>query len=160
MKNRSENVMIVDLIRNDLGRLCDYGTVRVENLFEVERYPTLWQMTSTVTGQLRPEMGFEQILRALFPCGSITGAPKVHAMQLLAEIEQEPRGVYTGAIGYFSRERTVFNVAIRTLDLVGEARDDGRWRRDRHRFGCERGVSRVPVESGISDAHRGALFAH
>jgi para-aminobenzoate synthetase/4-amino-4-deoxychorismate lyase len=66
------------------------------------------------------------------------GAPKVHAMQLLAEIEQEPRGVYTGAIGYFSRERTVFNVAIRTLDLGRGARDDGRWRRDRHRFGCER----------------------
>jgi para-aminobenzoate synthetase/4-amino-4-deoxychorismate lyase len=120
VKNRSENVMIVDLIRNDLGRLCDYGSVRVENLFEVERYPTLWQMTSTVTGQLRPEMGFEQIFRALFPCGSITGAPKVHAMQLLAEIEQEPRGVYTGAIGYFSRERTVFNVAIRTVDVVGK----------------------------------------
>jgi len=121
VKNRSENVMIVDLIRNDLGRLCNYGTVRVENLFEVERYPSLWQMTSTVRGELRPEIGFEQILRALFPCGSITGAPKVHAMQLLAEIEQEPRGVYTGAIGYFSRERTVFNVAIRTLDLVGES---------------------------------------
>ncbi len=119
-KNRSENVMIVDLIRNDLGRLCEFGTVRVESLFSVERYPTLWQMTSTVTGELRSDAGYYDIFRALFPCGSITGAPKVRAMQLLTEIEREPRGVYTGAIGYFSRERTVFNVAIRTLDLDGE----------------------------------------
>ena len=79
--------MIVDLLRNDLGRLCRFGSVRAENLFAVERYPTLWQMTSTVTGELRPEVGFQQIFRALFPCGSITGAPKVRAMQLLAEIE-------------------------------------------------------------------------
>jgi para-aminobenzoate synthetase/4-amino-4-deoxychorismate lyase len=118
-KNRAENVMIVDLLRNDLGRLCRYGSVRVENLFAAERYQTLWQMTSTVTGELRPEVGFHQIFRALFPCGSITGAPKVRAMQLLAKIEDQPRGVYTGAIGYFSRERTVFNVAIRTLDMDG-----------------------------------------
>lgn len=116
-KNRAENVMIVDLIRNDLGRLCTYGSVRVDQLFEVERYPTLWQMTSTVTGELRPDVGCEQIFRALFPCGSITGAPKVRAMQLLAQIEEEPRGVYTGAIGYFSREQSVFSVAIRTLQL-------------------------------------------
>ena len=120
IKNRSENVMIVDLIRNDLGRLCNYGSVRVESLFDVESYATLWQMTSTVTGELRPEASFEQVFRALFPCGSITGAPKVRAMQLLGQIEDEPRGVYTGAIGYLSRERTAFNVAIRTLDLEGE----------------------------------------
>jgi para-aminobenzoate synthetase/4-amino-4-deoxychorismate lyase len=119
-KNRAENVMIVDLLRNDLGRLCRYGSVRVESLFAAERYPTLWQMTSTITGELRPQVGFEQILRALFPCGSITGAPKVRAMQLLVEIETEPRGIYTGAIGFFSRERTVFNVAIRTLEMNGQ----------------------------------------
>ena len=119
-KNRAENVMIVDLLRNDLGRLCRYGSVRVENLFATERYQTLWQMTSTVTGELRSEVGFHQIFRALFPCGSITGAPKVRAMQLLAKIEDQPRGVYTGAIGYFSRQRTVFNVAIRTLELDGQ----------------------------------------
>jgi para-aminobenzoate synthetase/4-amino-4-deoxychorismate lyase len=119
-KNRSENVMIVDLLRNDLGRLSNFGTIRTQNLFAVERYPTLWQMTSTVTGDLRPEVGFQQIFRALFPCGSITGAPKVRAMQLLAQIERQPRGVYTGAIGFFSREQTVFNVAIRTLQLDGE----------------------------------------
>jgi len=116
-KNRAENVMIVDLLRNDLGRLCKYGTVRAENLFAVERYPTLWQMTSTITGELRPEVGFQQIFRALFPCGSITGAPKMRAMQLLAQIEPQPRGVYTGAIGFFSKHESVFNVAIRTLEL-------------------------------------------
>lgn len=120
-KNRSENVMIVDLLRNDLGRLCRFGSVQVESLFAVERYPTLWQMTSTVTGELRPDAGFHEIFRALFPCGSITGAPKVRAMQLLAQLEPEPRGIYTGAIGFFSREQTVFNVAIRTLELQGES---------------------------------------
>jgi para-aminobenzoate synthetase/4-amino-4-deoxychorismate lyase len=116
-KNRSENVMIVDLLRNDLGRIAAFGSVHAESLFTVERYPTLWQMTSTVTAELRPEVSFDEIFRALFPCGSITGAPKFRAMQLIGELEEQPRGVYTGAIGFFSRERTVFNVAIRTLEL-------------------------------------------
>jgi len=116
-KNRAENVMIVDLLRNDLGRICQFGSVQVQDLFAVERYPTLWQMTSTVSGQLRPDANFEQIFRALFPCGSVTGAPKIRAIQLLAQLEQQPRGVYTGAIGFFSQEETVFNVAIRTLTL-------------------------------------------
>jgi para-aminobenzoate synthetase/4-amino-4-deoxychorismate lyase len=119
VKNRAENVMIVDLLRNDLGRLCRFGSVQAESLFAVERYPTLWQMTSTVSGELRPEIGFREIFRALFPCGSVTGAPKVRAMQLLTQLEQEPRGVYTGALGFFSRDETVFNVAIRTLELDG-----------------------------------------
>ena len=118
-KNRAENVMIVDLMRNDLGRLAQFGSVRAENLFAVERLPTLWQMTSTVSAELRPEAGFHDIFRALFPCGSITGAPKVRAMQLIAEIEDGPRGVYTGAIGFFSPRQTIFNVAIRTLELEG-----------------------------------------
>ncbi len=118
-KNCSENVMIVDLVRNDLGRVAETGSVRVEELFAVERYPTLWQMTSTVSAKLRPEAGFYDIFRALFPCGSITGAPKVRAMQLIAELEEAPRGVYTGAIGFFSPRQIVFNVAIRTLDLDG-----------------------------------------
>jgi para-aminobenzoate synthetase / 4-amino-4-deoxychorismate lyase len=118
-KNRSENLMIVDLLRNDLGRLARFGTVRVEDLFSVERYPTLWQMTSTISAELRPEIGIHDIFRALFPCGSITGAPKVRAMQLIAELEHEPRGIYTGAIGFFSPQQTVFNVAIRTLALSG-----------------------------------------
>ncbi|HEV2132747.1 MAG TPA: aminodeoxychorismate synthase component I [Terracidiphilus sp.] len=119
-KNRSENVMIVDLVRNDLGRLCEFGSVEVRDLFAVERYPAVWQMTSTVTGKLRRDVGLAEIFRALFPCGSITGAPKVRAMQLAAQVEDGPRGVYTGAIGYFSAKRTVFNVAIRTLDLDGD----------------------------------------
>jgi aminodeoxychorismate synthase, component I, bacterial clade len=118
-KNRAENLMIVDLLRNDLGRLAKFGTVRAEEMFFVERYATLWQMTSTVTADLRPGVGYSDVFRALFPCGSITGAPKVRAMQLLAELEEQPRGVYTGAIGYFSPKRTVFNVAIRTLELCG-----------------------------------------
>jgi len=118
-KNRAENVMIVDLLRNDLGRLCNFGSVQVQDLFAVERHPTLWQMTSTVTGELRPGTTLHQVFRALFPSGSITGAPKVRAMQLIAQLEPEPRGVYTGAIGFFSPRQTVFNVAIRTLDLEG-----------------------------------------
>ena len=118
-KNRSENVMIVDLLRNDLGRVARTGTVHADRLFDVERYATLWQMTSTVSAELRPEVGFHEIFRALFPSGSVTGAPKVRAMQLLAELEEAPRGVYTGAIGFFSPQQTVFNVAIRTLELEG-----------------------------------------
>lgn len=118
-KNRSENLMIVDLIRNDLGRVGRFGTVRAKDLFAVERLPTLWQMTSTVTAELRHDANFESIFRALFPSGSITGAPKVRAMQLIAELEDAPRGVYTGSIGFFSPQQTVFNVAIRTLELEG-----------------------------------------
>ncbi len=119
-KNRAENVMIVDLVRNDLGRVARTGTVRVEKLFAVERYPTLWQMTSTVSAELRPGVGFHDHFRALFPCGSVTGAPKVRAMQLIAGLEDAPRGVYTGAIGFFSPRQTVFSVAIRTLELDGD----------------------------------------
>ncbi len=119
-KNRSENLMIVDLVRNDLGRVARFGTVRTEKLFAVERLPTLWQMTSTITAELRDDAGFESIFRALFPCGSITGAPKVRAMQLIGDLEEDPRGVYTGAIGFFSPQQTVFNVAIRTLELEGK----------------------------------------
>jgi len=117
-KNRAENLMIVDLLRNDLGRIAKFGSVRVDDLFAVERYRTLWQMTSTVSAELRSEIRFHDIFRALFPCGSITGAPKVRAMQLIAELEDAPRGVYTGAIGFFSPQQTVFNVAIRTLELA------------------------------------------
>jgi para-aminobenzoate synthetase/4-amino-4-deoxychorismate lyase len=119
-KNRAENLMIVDLLRNDLGRLCKFGSVRVDDLFTTERYQTLWQMTSAVSGELRPEVNYQQIFRALFPCGSITGAPKVRAMQLIGDLEEQTRGVTTGAIGFFSPQRTVFNVAIRTLTFDGD----------------------------------------
>jgi para-aminobenzoate synthetase/4-amino-4-deoxychorismate lyase len=116
-KNRAENLMIVDLLRNDLGRIARFGSVSTKDLFTVERLPTLWQMTSTVAADLRDDVTFHDIFRALFPCGSITGAPKVRAMQLISQLEELPRGVYTGAIGFFSPRQTIFNVAIRTVEL-------------------------------------------
>jgi para-aminobenzoate synthetase/4-amino-4-deoxychorismate lyase len=117
-KNRSENVMIVDLLRNDLGRVCKPGSVQVEKLFAIERFRTLLQMTSTVSGEVRSGLSFYEIFRALFPSGSIVGAPKVRTMQIIGELEQRPRGIYTGAIGFISPEReAAFNVAIRTLTL-------------------------------------------
>lgn len=116
-KNRAENVMIVDMIRNDLGRVATVGSVRVPHLFTVERYPTLWQMTSTVTATT--DAGVTDVLRALFPCASITGAPKVSTMRIIAALEGEPRGVYTGAIGYLApaegRPCARFSVGIRTV---------------------------------------------
>jgi para-aminobenzoate synthetase/4-amino-4-deoxychorismate lyase len=113
-KNRAENVMIVDMIRNDMGRVSEIGSVAVPSLFDVERYPTIWQMTSTVTA--RTEAPFAEILAALFPCASITGAPKVSTMSIIAELETSPRGVYTGCIGYLAPNRQAqFSVAIRTV---------------------------------------------
>lgn len=115
-KNRSEHIMIVDLLRNDLGRICTTGSIQVEDLFSVERYETLLQMTSTVSGTLRPGVSFYDIFQGIFPCGSITGAPKIRTMQIIRELERNPRGIYTGAIGFISPNRSaVFNVAIRTL---------------------------------------------
>jgi para-aminobenzoate synthetase / 4-amino-4-deoxychorismate lyase len=117
-KNRSEHVMIVDLLRNDLGRLCEYGTVRVDDLFHVERYRTLLQMTSSISGVLRAALKPSEIFRTLFPSGSITGAPKRRTMEIITELERSPRGIYTGAIGYFGPHgEACFNVAIRTLRL-------------------------------------------
>jgi len=115
-KNRAEHVMIVDLLRNDLHRVCD--RVRVEQLFAIERYPTFATMTSTIAGTLRTGVGLGELLRATFPCGSITGAPKLAAMRTIAELEAEPRGIAMGAIGALEAgRRGAFNVAIRTLDL-------------------------------------------
>ncbi|MEH3035314.1 MAG: aminodeoxychorismate synthase component I [Sphingomonas adhaesiva] len=120
-KQRAENLMIVDLMRNDLARVAVAGSVAVPELFAVERYPTVHQMTSTVTATLAAGRDVRDVLNALFPCGSITGAPKVRAMQAIAEIERgSPRGVYTGAIGRIDRDGdAMFNVAIRTLQLAG-----------------------------------------
>ncbi|MDS4041603.1 MAG: aminodeoxychorismate synthase component I [Candidatus Competibacter sp.] len=119
-KNRAENLMIVDMLRNDMGRVAQVGSVTVPRLFEVERYPTLLQMTSTVTARTRASV--VEILASLFPCASVTGAPKVRAMQIIQELEPQPRGVYTGAIGFIGPERRArFNVAIRTV-LVDRAR--------------------------------------
>jgi len=123
-KNRAEHVMIVDLLRNDLGRICEMGSVRVEELFSVERYETLLQMTSTVSGRLRGGLSYYEIFKGMFPSGSITGAPKIRTMEIIHELERGPRGVYTGAIGYMAPDGTAaFNVAIRTLVMKdGEAR--------------------------------------
>jgi para-aminobenzoate synthetase / 4-amino-4-deoxychorismate lyase len=115
-KNRSEHVMIVDLLRNDLGRICTMGSVRVDNLFSVERYETLLQMTSTISGVLRPGVKYYDIFRSMFPSGSVTGAPKIRTMQIVRALERRPRGIYTGAIGFLSPQgSSIFNVAIRTL---------------------------------------------
>jgi para-aminobenzoate synthetase / 4-amino-4-deoxychorismate lyase len=112
-KDRAENVMIVDMVRNDLGRIAQAGSVKVSRLFELERYPTLWQMTSTVEARTRAPVS--EILRALFPPASITGAPKIRATQVIADSESTARGVYTGCIGYIAPHRQAqFNVAIRT----------------------------------------------
>ena len=117
-KNTSENVMIVDLLRNDLGRVCQPGSVKVRKLFDVEEYETLWQMTSTIGGKLIPQFRTLEIIKSLFPCGSVTGAPKINSMRIIRALEKEPRNIYTGAIGYWGPDnKSVFNVAIRTLDL-------------------------------------------
>lgn len=129
-KSRAENLMIVDLIRNDLSRIAAPGSVRVPTLYEVEAYPTLHQMTSTVTADAPDGLVPSELLRALFPCGSVTGAPKVRAMEIIAELEKAPRGIYCGAIGHFSPAqgklpaRWSLNVPIRTLvfDHEGEGR--------------------------------------
>ena len=114
-KMLSENIMIVDLIRSDIGRVAETGSVSVENLFEVQTFETLHQMISTVKGRIAPDKSLGEIFRQLFPCGSITGAPKIRTMQIIEELETEPRGVYTGAIGYLGPDNDFcFNVPIRT----------------------------------------------
>ena len=119
-KNRAENVMIVDMVRNDLGRIAKTGSVNVPELFNTERYPTLWQMTSTVTAKTSASL--TDIFRALFPSASITGAPKVGTMKIISELEATPRNIYTGSIGYISPGRKAeFNVAIRTALMDREA---------------------------------------
>ena len=120
-KSRAENLMIVDLLRNDLGRFCD--KVWVPKLFSLEKYPTLYQMTSTIKGRVRPRAKPVDVFTALFPCGSVTGAPKIAAMRMIQELEKEPRRVYCGAIGYISpKNQACFSVAIRTalLDNKGK----------------------------------------
>lgn len=116
-KNRAENLMIVDLIRNDLGRLAPAGGVRVKSLFELEAYPSLWQMTSTITASpIKHDL--LTIFRALFPCGSITGAPKIRAMEIIARLERRTRGIYCGALGWMAPNQDFrFNVPIRTLEI-------------------------------------------
>lgn len=115
-KNRAENVMIVDMIRNDMGRIAQMGSVHVPSLFDVSRYPTVLQMTSTVRAET--SASFDTIVAALFPCASITGAPKVRTMEIIRQLEQTPRGIYCGAIGFLAPQRQAqFNVAIRTVTV-------------------------------------------
>jgi para-aminobenzoate synthetase/4-amino-4-deoxychorismate lyase len=115
-KELAENVMIVDLLRNDMGRISEFGSVQAPKLFDVERYPTVLQMTSTITSRPLPSVGFVEILQSLFPSGSVTGAPKIRTMQIIADLEKSPRQVYTGCIGFVSPgPEAMFNVAIRTL---------------------------------------------
>lgn len=117
-KSRAENLMIVDLLRNDLSRLCEPGSVQVPELFAIEDYPTLIQMTSQVTGALRREVRWQDIFQALFPCGSVTGAPKIRAMEIIHDLEFGPRGPYCGAVGFIAPDDTAsFSVTIRTAVL-------------------------------------------
>jgi para-aminobenzoate synthetase / 4-amino-4-deoxychorismate lyase len=121
-KQRAENLMIVDLLRNDLARVAETGSVRVSDLFTVETYPRFHTLTSGIEATLHEPATLARLLPALFPCGSVTGAPKIRAMEIIREVEDEPRGVYCGAVGYAMRDRMAFNVAIRTLAFrAGEA---------------------------------------
>ena len=118
-KNLAENMMIVDLLRNDLSKISRPGSVTVPHLFTAEKYPTVWQLTSTIQGNLKENVNLYQIFQALFPCGSITGAPKSSTMQIISNIENSARGVYCGTIGYIepSMKKAVFNIPIRTLTI-------------------------------------------
>ncbi len=116
IKDKAENLMIVDLLRNDLGKISPYGKVNTLKLFEIEKYETLFQMTSTIQTNVNPKISLYKIFKSIFPSGSVTGAPKIRTMQIIKEIEKEPRKVYTGAIGFFTPKKdAVFNVAIRTV---------------------------------------------
>jgi len=130
-KNRAENLMIVDLLRNDISRVCKMGSVKVPELFRVDTYATLHQMVSRITGDLADDVSVEHILRALFPCGSITGAPKVRAMEIIQSLETAARDLYCGAIGWIAPDGTSeFSVAIRTIFI-------------------ENGVARLNVGGGV-----------
>lgn len=120
IKNRAENVMIVDLLRNDLGRIAKVGTVNVSKLFEIETHKTLHQMTSQIEADLKENTTFFDIFKAIFPCGSITGAPKISTMKVISDVEKGERNIYCGAIGMISPKETVFSVPIRILQKTNE----------------------------------------
>jgi para-aminobenzoate synthetase/4-amino-4-deoxychorismate lyase len=127
VKDRAENAMIVDLLRNDMGRVARTGSVSWSDVFDLERYETVWQLTSTVSAELAAGTSLVDVFRALFPCGSVTGAPKVRTMQIIAELEDSPRGVYCGAVGFLAppgsdAPSARFNVPIRTVVLDAESR--------------------------------------
>lgn len=133
-KNSAENIMIVDLLRNDLGRICRKDSIKAQKLFEIETHPTLHQMTSTITGNLRRNVTLSDIIKSLFPCGSVTGAPKIHTMEIISSLEEGTRGVYCGMLGYVSpspytqglgspKNRSVFSVPIRILQKRLDKKD-------------------------------------
>ena len=150
-KQRAENLMIVDLLRNDLSRVAKAGSVEVPALFAVETYPTILQLTSTVTAELEDGLGPIDLIRAIYPCGSITGAPKIRAMEIIDALEASPRGPYCGMIGRLAPDgEAAFNVAIRTLTLrAGATRRPSRARL-RHRGG-----QRAPARNGANVWRRG-----
>jgi len=117
-KDQAENIMIVDLLRNDLGKISKYNTVFTENQYEIKKYESLYQMVTTVNGELKT-ISFKKIIENIFPCGSITGAPKRKTMEIISWLEKEPRGIYTGTIGFFTKDNWIFNVPIRTIELNG-----------------------------------------
>lgn len=122
-KDRAENVMIVDLMRNDLSRICEDDTVRVTQFVELESYASVLHLVSAVEGHLRPELPTSELLKAVFPGGSISGAPKVRAMEIIAELESRNRGPYCGSLGYFGFNRNIdLNILIRTIHAA-----DGHW---------------------------------
>ena len=162
LKDRAENVMITDLLRNDIGRVARIGSVKVPSLLRRERYETVWQLTSTVTGEIDDSLGLVDLFDALFPCGSITGAPKVSAMHHITELEPWPRGVYCGAIGVIRplqfgevRPWSTFNVAIRTATLQ---RHGTAWR-VRYAAGCGIVSDSDPAEE-VRETHAKAAVLH
>ncbi len=117
-KDKAENSMIVDLMRNDIGKLSEYDAVEVNKVFEIEKYETLYQMVSEIRARLKNGIKFSDVIRNIFPCGSITGAPKIMTMQIIHDLEYVKRGIYTGAIGLIKSDEIIFNVAIRTLKII------------------------------------------
>ncbi|MBE2280703.1 MAG: chorismate-binding protein [Ignavibacteriaceae bacterium] len=139
-KERAENVMIVDLLRNDLGKISKTSTVKVKKLFAIEKYETVFQMVSEIESELDENFDLNEIFKALYPCGSITGAPKIRTMEIINEIEGRTRGFYTGSIGYKNKEKIVLNVAIRTIELSQKSSF------------CRLGIGSGIVFDGIADS--------
>ena len=152
-KQRAENLMIVDLLRNDLGRIAKIGSVEVTDLFTVETYRTVHQMTSGITAELRSDMGLKDMLSALFPCGSVTGAPKVRAMEIIRELEVYPRGVYTGAIGHIAPngDSPVQRRHPHPVPRRARRRRDGHRLRRRVRFKGRCRIRGVPAQGTVLD---------